>query len=191
MKGKMVIISAPSGAGKTTIVRHVMNMIPTLGFSVSATSRIPRVGETDGVDYYFLTSAAFRKKIEAGEFFEWEEVYPDQFYGTLNSEIDRIWNQGKHIIFDVDVMGGRTLKRLSGDSAISLFIMPPSIDELKKRLRLRAKDSEEKIQIRIQKAADEIRYATDFDTIILNDDIELAKEEAISAITKFLNNSSL
>ena len=191
MQGKMVIISAPSGAGKTTIVRHIMCSIPNLGFSVSATSRAPRAGEIDGVDYYFLTSADFRRKIEAGEFFEWEEVYPDQFYGTLKSEIDRIWNQGKHIIFDVDVMGGRTLKRLSGDSSISLFIMPPSIDELEKRLRLRAKDSEEKIQIRIEKADDEIRYATDFDTIILNDDIELAKEEAVTTIINFLNKSAL
>lgn len=191
MKGKMVIVSAPSGAGKTTIVKHIISQIPTLGFSVSATSRKPRSGEVDGVDYYFLTSEDFRKRIDSGEFFEWEEVYPDHYYGTPKSEIDHIWNQGKHIIFDVDVMGGRNLKRLSGDSSLSLFIMPPSIKELENRLRLRAKDSEEKIKIRVEKAVEEISYASDFDTIIINDDIESAKCEAVAIILNFLNDKTL
>lgn len=191
MKGKMVIISAPSGAGKTTIVKHIISQVPTLGFSVSATSRKPRSDEVDGVDYYFLTSEDFRKRIDSGEFFEWEEVYPDHYYGTPKSEINRIWNQGKHIIFDVDVMGGRNLKRLSGDSSISLFIMPPSIKELENRLRLRAKDSEEKIRIRVEKAVEEISYASDFDTIIINDDIESAKSEAVTIILNFLNDKTL
>jgi len=190
MQGKMVIVSAPSGAGKTTIVKHIISEIPSLAFSVSAASRAPRAGEIDGVDYYFLSAADFRKKIDAGDFYEWEEVYPDQYYGTLKSEIERIWDLGKHIIFDVDVKGGITLKNLSQDHALSLFIMPPSIDELENRLRLRAKDSEQKIRIRVEKAVEEIGFARHFDAIIINDDLENAKTEATDIILNFLNNIS-
>jgi len=134
-KGKLVIISAPSGAGKTTIVKYLMEKIPALGFSVSATSRTPREGESDGVDYHFLTADDFRTKIDQGLFAEWEEVYPDHYYGTLLSEIERLRSMGKHLVFDVDVKGGINLKSRFGSEALSLFIMPPSIEELESRLR--------------------------------------------------------
>jgi guanylate kinase len=187
MQGKMVIVSAPSGAGKTTIVKHITDRIPSLGFSVSATSRLPRTGETDGADYYFLSSDEFRIKIDNNEFVEWEEVYPGQFYGTLMSEVERMWGLNRHIIFDVDVKGGINLKNRFGDVAISVFIMPPSIEELKKRLLLRGKDSHDKIDMRVGKSADEIGYSIDFDAIIINDNLEKAQDEAYNIISRFLN----
>jgi guanylate kinase len=186
-RGKLVIISAPSGAGKTTIVKYLMEKIPALGFSVSATSRAPRVGESDGVDYYFLSADDFRTKIDQGLFAEWEEVYPDQYYGTLLSEIERLRSMGKHLVFDVDVKGGINLKSRYGSEALSLFIMPPSIEELESRLRLRAKDSDEKIRIRVEKAAEELTDAARFDVIVVNDDLNHAKKRALDTINKFLN----
>jgi guanylate kinase len=186
MKGKMIIFSAPSGAGKTTIVKHITENVHILGFSVSATSRKPRAGEEQGVDYFFMTPEEFRKSISAGNFVEWEEVYRDHYYGTLKSEIDRIWGEGKHIIFDVDVRGGISLKKIFGKRALSIFIMPPSVAELEKRLRNRGKDSDEKIRMRIEKATEEIRYADKFDSIIINDDLEKARKETLVMVSGFL-----
>lgn len=190
VKGKLVIISAPSGAGKTTIVKYIMGKIPALGFSVSATSRAPRAGESDGVDYHFLTVDDFRTKIEQGLFAEWEEVYPGQYYGTLLSEIERLRNLGNHLVFDVDVKGGINLKRRFGNDALSLFIMPPSIMALESRLRLRGKECEEKIRMRVEKAAIELTDATKFDVIVINDDLNHALNEVLITINKFLNSDS-
>jgi guanylate kinase len=187
-KGKLVIISAPSGAGKTTIVKHIMEKIPALGFSVSATSRAPREGESDGADYHFLTVDDFRTKIDQGLFVEWEEVYPGQYYGTLLSEIERLRSMGKHLVFDVDVKGGINLKRQFGNDAISLFIMPPSVKELETRLRIRGKESEEKIRMRVEKAALELADASRFDIIVINDDLISAQKEVLTTINKFLNS---
>ncbi|MBE0674439.1 MAG: guanylate kinase [Bacteroidales bacterium] len=187
MPGKMIIVSAPSGAGKTTIVKYITDNIPSLGFSVSATSRPPRKGETDGKDYYFLSASGFKDGIERGDFVEWEEVYHGHYYGTLKSEVERIWADGMNIIFDVDVKGGIALKRLYADKALSLFIMPPNIEELEKRLRLRGKESEEKIRMRVDKAAEEIGYAGRFDEIIINDDLATAQMKALEIIENFLN----
>jgi guanylate kinase len=190
MMGKMVIISAPSGAGKTTIVRYISSRIPSLGFSISATSRGPRDGEIDGVDYYFLTVDTFKRKIDSGEFVEWEEVYPGHYYGTLSCEIDRIWNSGNHIIFDVDVKGGINLKKRFGEAAISIFIMPPSIKELENRIRLRGKDCDEKVRMRVEKAAIELEDASNFDVIIINDSLEKAQNEAIKIIQVFIDREN-
>jgi len=186
MNGKLVIFSAPSGAGKTTIVRHLLDHGLNLEFSVSATSRIPRNGEQHGVDYYFLTVPDFREKIENGDFIEWEEVYHDHYYGTLKSEVDRIWKEGNHVIFDVDVVGGLSLKRIFGSRAISFFVMPPSIEELENRLRSRGTDNEEKIIMRLEKASTEIRMADQFDHVILNDNLERACSEAERYVKEFL-----
>lgn len=190
MDGKMVIVSAPSGAGKTTIVKHITGIIGSLGFSVSATTRAPRSGEVNGKDYWFMSEEEFRTGIEGQEFVEWEEVYSGYLYGTLKSEIERIWAEGRSVIFDVDVKGGLNLKRIYGGKALSIFIMPPSVDELEKRLRFRGKDSEEKIRMRVDKATEEIGFATRFDEVIINDDLETAKEEAINAVTRFLNSQA-
>jgi len=189
MSGKMVIVSAPSGAGKTTIVNHITGRIDSLGFSVSATTRPPRAGETDGQDYHFMTEAAFRAAVVRGDFVEWEEVYSGCLYGTLRSEIDKLWNEGRHIIFDVDVQGGINLKKIYGERALAIFIMPPSVDELEKRLRIRGKDSEEKIRMRIDKAVEEIGFAPRFDEVIINEDLETAKAEAIELVARFLNSA--
>jgi len=188
MDGKMVIVSAPSGAGKTTIVSHITGRIDSLGFSVSATTRAPRTGEIHGKDYYFMTGEEFRKGIEKGEFIEWEEVYSGYLYGTPGSEIERLWAEGRNVIFDVDVKGGINLKRLYGEKALAIFVMPPSVDELEKRLRLRGKDSEEKIRMRVDKAIEEISFATRFDEVIINNDLETAKAEAIALVSGFLNS---
>ena len=190
MDEKMVIVSAPSGAGKTTIVSHITGRIDSLGFSVSATTRVPRTGEIHGKDYYFLTEAEFRSGIEKGDFIEWEEVYSGHLYGTLSSEIERLWAEGRDIIFDVDVKGGINLKRKYGEKALAIFVMPPSVDELEKRLRLRGKDSEEKIRMRIDKAIEEISFAPGFDEVIINDDLETAKAIAIALVSGFLNSST-
>ena len=152
MKGKLIIFSAPSGSGKTTIVKHLLRKIPGLNFSVSATSREPRAGESDGKDYYFLSEAAFRNKIRNNEFLEWEEVYPGIFYGTMKSEVERIRNEGKHVVFDVDVVGGLNIKKYYGDEALAVFIRPPSVEELRKRLQTRSTEPEEKINMRVTKA---------------------------------------
>jgi guanylate kinase len=186
MKGKLVIVSAPSGAGKTTIVNHLLDKGLDLEFSVSATTRKPRGKETHGKEYYFISVDDFRKRIKNNEFVEWEEVYKDQFYGTLKMEIERIWSHKKHVIFDVDVKGGISLKRVFGNRGVSLFIMPPSVKELEKRLLSRGTDKSDKVQERINKALEEMKLADKFDYIILNDHLKDATEEAESVVTSFL-----
>lgn len=186
MSGRMIIFSAPSGAGKTTIVKWLLAGELPLEFSVSATSRPARTGEVDGKDYFFLSADEFRKKIENNEFIEWQEVYTDKFYGTFKSEIQRIWNSGKHVIFDVDVLGGLNLKKIFGDNALALFIMPPSVEELEKRLRSRNTDPDDIIRQRVDKAVYEMSFASQFDKIVVNDDLEGAKKEAFNSIQKFI-----
>lgn len=186
MEGKLVIISAPSGAGKTTIVRHLLASGLNLAFSVSATTRAPRGTEADGLDYFFMSVPEFRKRIENNEFVEWEEVYKDLLYGTLKSEIERIWAKGNHVLFDVDVNGGLTLKKIFREKAIAIFIMPPSVEELENRLKDRGTDSEEKIRMRIDKAVEELKPADQFDDILINDDLDIAKAEAVRIVSGFL-----
>lgn len=187
MKGKLIIFSAPSGAGKTTIVKHLLEQNFNLSFSVSATSREPRKGETHGKDYYFIPENEFRKKIENNEFLEWEEVYTGIFYGTLKSEVERIRNSGKNVIFDVDVVGGLNIKKHYGDQALAIFVQPPSVEELKNRLRNRSTESEEKINMRIAKAEKELSYAGRFDLIIINDNLESALKIVESRVADFLS----
>ena len=184
--GKLVIFSAPSGSGKTTIVRELLKRFPQFEFSISATSRQPRGVEQNGVDYYFLSGDEFRERVERGEFVEWEEVYAGTCYGTLRSEIERIWQKGNVIVFDVDVMGGINLKRLFAADACSIFIMPPSIEELERRLRGRGTDSEEVIRKRISKADFELSKAPEFDHVVVNDTLAEAVEEATHIIETFL-----
>ena len=186
MKGKLVIISAPSGAGKTTIVKHLLNSDLNLEFSVSATTRSPRDGEREGEDYYFFSIEEFRKRVIADEFVEWEEVYKDHFYGTLKSEIERIREKGSHVIFDVDARGGINLKNKFANQAVALFIMPPSVPELEMRLINRGKDSPEKIKIRIEKAEAEMKLANQFDFVIVNRELDRALAEVIAIISSFL-----
>jgi guanylate kinase len=188
MKGKSVIVSAPSGAGKTTIVNHLLGKGLNLEFSVSATTRKPRGNEKSGKEYYFISVGDFRNKIENDEFVEWQEVYRDQYYGTLRSELDRIWSKGNHVIFDVDVKGGINLKRIFGDSAVSVFIMPPSVGELEKRLMNRATDDSEKIRIRVGKATEEMKLAGEFDHVVVNDNLERARKETLEIVEVFLNS---
>jgi len=185
-KGKLVIFSAPSGAGKTTIVHWLMKQIPELAFSVSATSRQKRSGETDGKDYHFLSVDDFKQKIRQNAFVEWEEVYENQFYGTLISEVERLRKEGKHVVFDVDVKGGMNIKRLYGNDALSVFVQPPSIEELEKRLRTRNTDSEESIRKRVKKAGYELQYAKHFDVVIVNDNLEEAEQKTLEVVTEFL-----
>lgn len=184
--GKCIVFSAPSGAGKTTIVRHLLGRRDDLAFSVSATSRAPRGNEEDGVDYYFLTPEGFRTKIDAGEFVEWEEVYTNQYYGTLRAEIERLWSEGKTVVFDVDVEGGVNLKKAFGDRALSIFVMPPSLQELEVRLRTRGTDTEESITRRLAKAGRELTYAERFDVKLINDKLEAAKAEVERVVHEFL-----
>jgi len=187
-EGKLIIFSAPSGSGKTTLVHHLLSKPELkLAFSVSATSRSKRPNETHGKDYYFLSADEFRKRIESGDFLEWEEVYTDQFYGTLKSEIDRIHAEGKHVMFDVDVVGGLNIKKQFGDDALAVFVKPPSIEELEKRLRNRSTESEESLQKRVGKAAREMEYAGQFDVILVNDDLETAKLEAEQLVLDFIS----
>jgi guanylate kinase len=186
MDGKLVIISAPSGAGKTTIVKHLLDSGLNLAFSVSATTRPRRVNETDGEDYFFLTLPEFKKKISNNDFVEWEEVYNGQLYGTLKSELERIRAKGCFVIFDVDAKGGINLKKKFGTDSIALFIMPPSLEELENRLVKRATDSAEKIRIRVDKARDEIKLANQFDTVIINNQLDKAKEEAAKIVSSYL-----
>lgn len=187
--GKLIIFSAPSGAGKTTIVRHLLEVFPELEFSVSAASRAPRGDEQHGVDYYFFTADEFRRRVAAGEFVEYEEVYPGQLYGTLQSEVDRIWRKGHHVIFDVDVKGGLKLKKQFGDKALAVFVRPPSVTALEQRLRHRATESEEKIRMRIDKATQELSFEPQFDATIVNDDLPRALAEAESLLRNFLSKS--
>ena len=185
-KGKSVIITAPSGAGKTTIVKQLLDRELGLEFSVSATTRHLRGQEVEGKDYYFLSVDEFRKRIEQNDFAEWEEVYKDHFYGTLKSEIDRIWAKGKHVLFDVDVRGGIKLKKIFGTRSIALFIMPPSVDELKKRLIKRGTDEPAKVDTRLAKAEEELKFANQFDNIIFNDQLDKAIVEASVIVSSFL-----
>lgn len=187
MGGKLVIFSAPSGAGKTTLVHAMLKAHPELEFSISACSREKRGNETHGRDYYFLGIEGFREKIRDGAFLEWEEVYPDHYYGTLKSEVDRIWSSGRHVIFDVDVYGGINIKKQYGDKALSVFVMPPSIGVLEERLRSRSTDSDENIRKRLEKALHEIDQAGKFDLIIINDKLEEAISQAAEALNTFLN----
>jgi guanylate kinase len=186
MEGKCIIISAPSGAGKTTIVQALLKELTQLAFSISACSREPRGLEQNGVDYYFLGKDVFQKYIEENAFLEWEEVYEGMFYGTLKSELSRIWKEGKTVIFDVDVVGGIHLKQIMGEKALSIFIQPPSMQELKRRLTSRNTDSIDKINMRLSKAEQEIEQAKDFDVIVVNDQLDAAIQTVHSAITSFM-----
>ena len=186
MDGKCIIISAPSGAGKTTIVRALLKEMPQLVFSISACSREPRGLEKNGVDYYFLGKEGFAQQIEANAFIEWEEVYDGMFYGTLKSELARIWKEGKIVIFDVDVVGGIHLKQIMKEKALSVFIQPPSLDELERRLKSRNTDSVNKIAMRVEKAEQEIEQAKNFDVIVVNDQLELAIQMIRSTISRFI-----
>ena len=183
---KVIIFSAPSGSGKTTIVHELLKRYPQFEFSISATSRAPRGAERDGVDYYFLTEEEFLRRIEADAFVEWEAVYAGTHYGTLRSEVDRIWSKGNVIIFDVDVVGGLNLKRIFGDKACSVFIMPPSIEELERRLIGRGTDAPEVITKRVAKAGQEIERAPEFDHVVVNDDLQRAIADTCAIIDNFI-----
>lgn len=185
--GKCVIFSAPSGAGKTTIVHYLLNEFHELAFSVSACSREPRSNEVDGKDYYFLGLAGFQNQIKADAFVEWEEVYANNFYGTLKSELTRIWSEGKTVIFDVDVIGGLNIKKYFGDNALAIFVQPPNYEALEERLRYRSTETEEKIQMRLAKAKEELGHADQFDTILVNDDLTIACAAAKQLIEQFIN----
>ncbi|HNO71041.1 MAG TPA: guanylate kinase [Bacteroidia bacterium] len=188
MQGKLIIFSAPSGAGKTTIVQHILKKFPEqLAFSISACTRAKRPNEVDGKDYYFMSVVDFKEKIKKHEFVEWEEVYPGQFYGTLESELTRIWDSGKHVIFDLDVQGGVNLKRKYGRQSYALFIMPPSIEILELRLKQRQTESPESLAKRVSKAKQELLVADQFDKIILNDHLEKACAETEQLVAIFLS----
>jgi len=187
MQGKVIIVSAPSGAGKTSIVKHVLQYLPELRFSTSATTRTMRKGEINGKDYHFLSVDDFKKGIKRDEFLEWEEVYANQFYGTLKSEIQRIWDEGKVVIFDVDVKGGLNIKKYFGDKALAIFVEPPTIEELENRLRKRGTETDESLRKRVEKAEYELTFAPKFDRIILNDNLDDAREEMLRAIREFLD----
>ncbi|MGV8134320.1 MAG: guanylate kinase [Mangrovibacterium sp.] len=184
-KGKLIIFSAPSGAGKTTIVKHLLKQNAALEFSISATSRAPRISETNGVDYYFLSEEEFKSKINNNEFLEWEEVYPGTYYGTLISEVERIRDKGKHVVFDVDVVGGTNIKKFYGEDALAVFIQPPSVEELKLRLIRRSTDSPEIIRKRVEKAAYEMTFSSNFDVILVNNDLQQALSEAEKIVKAF------
>ena len=186
--GKLIVISAPSGAGKTSIVHYLLKNMDALSFSVSACSRDKRENETNGVDYHFLGVEGFKKKIKEDAFLEWEEVYSNQYYGTLKTEVERIWKEDKTVIFDVDVVGGLNIKKQYPKECLSIFIMPPSIDVLRERLSGRSSESEEKIEIRLNKASEEISRNQEFDTVILNDDFEIACKETLEVIQNFINS---
>ena len=184
-QGKAIIFSAPSGSGKTTLVHHLLATNPNLSFSVSATTRSPRPGEVHAHDYYFLSPAAFKKLIQQNAFVEWEEVYPERYYGTLKSEVDRIWSNGKNVIFDIDVKGGLALKQYFGAKALAVFVQAPSLEVLKHRLLARAADPSDSIAQRLEKAAYELSFADRFDMIIRNDDLEASKALAQQAYADF------
>ena len=187
MEGKCIIISAPSGAGKTTIVQALLKDMTQLAFSISACSREPRGNEQNGIDYYFLGREGFEQRIAEEAFLEWEEVYDGMFYGTLKSELTRIWSEGKTVIFDVDVVGGLNLKKKLGKHALAVFVQPPSVADLEKRLRHRSTETEEKIQTRLAKAKLELSHADQFDVILLNDHLETACEEAKQLVKEFIH----
>lgn len=185
---KVIIFSAPSGSGKTTLVKHCLEHFPELEFSISCTTRNPRGTEKDRVDYHFISPEKFRQRIWEEAFVEFEEVYEDKYYGTLKSEVNRIWNDGKTVIFDVDVKGGIALKKYFGEQALSIFIMPPSIQELERRLIARATEDAETIQTRVEKAEQEMTFQNEFDKILVNTDLETAKAEIEKLVSEFLNS---
>ena len=190
-QGKLFVFSAPSGSGKTTIVRHLLQQERlNLSFSISATSRAPRGEEKDGIEYYFISLKEFKSKIKNGEFLEWEEVYRDNFYGTLKTEVERIWSQKKHVIFDIDVAGGLRIKKKFPNQTLAVFVKPPSVDELKIRLKKRKTESEEKINMRIAKASVELATAPQFDKIIKNYDLETALAEAEELVKNFIHSGN-
>lgn len=186
-KGKLIIFSAPSGSGKTTLVKHLLNKGLNLVFSVSATSRQSRGNEVHGKDYYFISADEFRQKIENDEFLEWEEVYANNYYGTLKSEVERQRNEGKNVVFDVDVVGGCNIKKYYGNEALSVFIQAPSVEELEKRLKTRSTDSDDVIRTRVEKATYELTFASQFDVIIINDILEDALLKTENVVTEFIN----
>ena len=188
MKGKLIVFSAPSGSGKTTIVKALLKKKEfKFEFSISATSRKKREKERNGIDYYFLSVEDFKKKIDQNDFVEWEEVYKNQFYGSLHSEINRIRANNKNVIFDIDVAGGVSIKKKYGDDCLTVFIMPPSIEELENRLKKRGTETKESLKKRIAKAENEMSYSKDFDIVIINDKLEIAINEAISKVKEFLS----
>lgn len=186
MQGKVIIVSAPSGAGKTSIVRHLLKEVPELKFSISATTRRKRDYEEDGKDYYFITPDQFKERLANDEFLEWQEVYKDQYYGSLKCEVERIWNSGQTVIFDVDVLGGLNIKKFYGDHALAVFIKPPTIEELVNRLKNRGTETAESLKKRVDKAEYEMSFANQFDRIVLNDDLKAAQQEMIDLVQDFL-----
>ncbi len=185
----MIVFSAPSGSGKTTIVHHLLDQEElNLDFSISATSRGRRGKEVDGRDYYFISPERFKRHIEQDDFVEWEEVYTNNYYGTLKSELQRIWKEGKHAIFDIDVVGGMRIKKKYPERTLSVFVKAPSLEEMEKRLRARQTDSEEKIRERIAKAEREMEFASQFDVVLVNDDLEKAKREAVELVREFIDS---
>jgi len=189
-QGKLLIVCAPSGSGKSTIIRYLMGQGLNLHFSVSATSRQPRGTEQDGVEYYFITPEEFRRRIQAGDFVEYEEVYADRFYGTLKSEVDSRLARGENVVFDVDVHGGMRIKEFYGQRALSLFVQPPSVDELRKRLEHRGTDAPEVIEQRLARAEYELSFAPRFDRVVVNDDLAKAQAEALAIVSGFLEGDA-
>lgn len=188
-KGKLFVFSAPSGSGKTTIVRHLLSKEEfNLDFSISATSRKPRSNEVDGKDYYFMSTREFKDHIKNDDFLEWEEVYRDNFYGTLKTEVERIWASGKHVIFDIDVVGGLEIKKIFPERTLAVFVKPPNIEELKIRLKKRGTESEEKISMRVAKASIEMATAPQFDYIIINNELNSALKDAEDLVANFLKS---
>lgn len=187
MSGKLIIFSAPSGSGKTTIVKELVKQIPQLDFSISATTRGPRGVEEHGKDYYFFTKEDFEEKIKKQEFAEYEEVYPGRYYGTLRNEVERIWERGIDVLFDVDVKGGVNLKKVYGNRALALYIKVPSIEVLEQRLRSRGTEDEENIRMRMSRVEEEMRFEKDFDVVVLNETLEKAVEVAVAEVQKFLD----
>jgi guanylate kinase len=187
-QGKVLIFSAPSGSGKTTVVKHLLSVFPQLNFSISATTRAPRAGETNGKEYYFITQEEFERKIKQGEFLEYEEVYSGLYYGTLHSEVERIWEQGKTVVFDVDVKGGLNIKKQLGNNALAVFLRPPSVEILMQRLRNRSTEVEHELQMRINKANEELSYESQYEVVIVNDVLQKTLEESETIVKAFIEN---